>query len=75
MAKFRETQRARAQRLEEALRRMEEYYPDAGPELVYRNPFELLVAVMLSAQCTDKRVNAVTRELFEEYGTVQAMAA
>lgn len=75
MAKFRETQRARAQRLAEALRRMEEYYPDAGPELVYRNPFELLVAVMLSAQCTDKRVNAVTRELFEEYGTVQAMAA
>ena len=74
MAKFRETQRARAQRLAEALRRMEEYYPDAGPELVYRNPFELLVAVMLSAQCTDKRVNLVTERLFPQYPDAMAMS-
>lgn len=42
-------------------------YPNAETELHYRNPFELLVAVVLSAQCTDKRVNLVTPALFEEY--------
>lgn len=47
----------------------------AESELIYRNPFELLVAVMLSAQCTDKRVNIVTPALFAAYPTPQAMAA
>ena len=42
-------------------------YPNAETELHYRNPFELLVAVVLSAQCTDKRVNLVTPALFEAY--------
>lgn len=41
--------------------------PDAETELHYTNPYELLVAVILSAQCTDKRVNIVTRPLFEKY--------
>lgn len=49
--------------------------PDADSELVYRNPFELLVAVMLSAQCTDKRVNMVTPPLFARLGTPELMAA
>ncbi len=48
--------------------------PVAESELVYRNPYELLVAVMLSAQCTDKRVNMVTPALFEVYPTAQALA-
>jgi endonuclease-3 len=43
--------------------------PQAETELVYRNPYELLVAVILSAQCTDKRVNIVTPSLFEAFPT------
>lgn len=50
-------------------------YPDAKPELNFRNPYETLVAVMLSAQCTDKQVNKVTPALFERYPTVESMAA
>ena len=49
--------------------------PVAESELVYSNPYELLVAVMLSAQCTDKRVNMVTPALFEAYPTPEALAA
>lgn len=48
-------------------------YPDARPALKYRNPYELLVAVILSAQCTDERVNKVTEVLFKEYSTPAAM--
>lgn len=48
---------------------------DAVSELRYGNPFELLVAVILSAQCTDKRVNMVTPALFAAYGDAEAMAA
>ncbi len=44
-----------------------EHYPDSVTELNYRNLYELLVAVMLSAQCTDKRVNIITPALFERY--------
>jgi len=49
--------------------------PDPQTELAYRTPFELLVAVILSAQCTDKRVNMITPALFAAYPTAQAMAA
>ncbi|MGV3525624.1 MAG: endonuclease III [Candidatus Sericytochromatia bacterium] len=49
-------------------------YPDAHCELNYRNPFELLVATILSAQCTDIRVNQVTSALFERYPDPQAFA-
>lgn len=48
-------------------------YPDARPALHYRNAFELLVAVLLSAQCTDERVNIVTAELFAKAPTPAAM--
>lgn len=48
--------------------------PKASTELTYRNPFELLIAVILSAQCTDKRVNATTPALFEEYPDALAMS-
>ena len=49
--------------------------PNPDTELHYGNPFQLLVAVMLSAQCTDKRVNMVTPALFAGYPTPQSMAA
>lgn len=48
---------------------LEERFPDAKAELEYSNPYELLVATILSAQCTDVRVNKVTRVLFAEYPT------
>lgn len=48
--------------------------PIAETELHYRNPFELLVAVVLSAQCTDKRVNMITPPLFEKYPDAESMA-
>ena len=48
--------------------------PSAESELVFSNPYQLLVAVMLSAQCTDKRVNMVTPALFERYSTPQLLA-
>lgn len=51
-----------------------EYLPAAETELHYTNDFELLVAVILSAQCTDKRVNMVTPHLFAAYPTAEAMA-
>ena len=51
-----------------------ENMPVAESELNYSNPYELLVAVMLSAQCTDKRVNMVTPALFAAYPTVESMA-
>ena len=53
---------------------LENLYPDAGPELHFTNPYETLVAVMLSAQCTDRQVNKVTPALFERYPTVESMA-
>ena len=52
---------------------MERLYPDAKPALHYQTPYELLVAVILSAQCTDERVNKVTEVLFEKYNTPQSM--
>ncbi|MBQ2712693.1 MAG: endonuclease III [Clostridia bacterium] len=56
------------------LRGLKESHPTAAPELQYRSPFELLVAVILSAQCTDKRVNQVTAELFKTHNTPKAFA-
>ena len=52
----------------------EEHLPAAETELHYTNEFELLIAVILSAQCTDKRVNMVTPKLFSAYPTPEAMA-
>lgn len=46
---------------------MDELYPEAACELLYDKDYELLIAVVLSAQCTDKRVNVVTRDLFSKY--------
>lgn len=62
------------QRFASILGWFEQNMPVAESELNYRNPYELLVAVMLSAQCTDKRVNMVTPALFEAFPTPEAMA-
>ena len=51
-----------------------EYLPEAKTELHYTNAFELTVAVVLSAQCTDKRVNIITPKLFEEFPTPEIMS-
>ncbi|MDE6370194.1 MAG: endonuclease III [Duncaniella sp.] len=62
-------------RYKTVLERFEAAMPVAETELHYDNPFQLLVAVILSAQCTDKRVNQVTPPLFEAFPTPQALAA
>jgi len=51
-----------------------EKYSDAVTELAYKNDYELLIAIILSAQCTDKRVNIITPALFEKYPTVYELA-
>ena len=62
------------QRFQKVLAWFAENMPVAESELHYSNPFELLCAVMLSAQCTDKRVNMVTPALFAAYPTAETMA-
>lgn len=52
---------------------LKEYYPDATCSLDFETPFQMVVAVMLSAQCTDERVNKTTPYLFEKYGTPEAI--
>ena len=56
-----------------ALAELATVYADAKPALRYQTPYQLLVAVILSAQCTDERVNKVTAVLFEKYSTPQSM--
>lgn len=63
------------ERYSEVIAWFEKNMPIAESELNFSNPFELLVAVILSAQCTDKRVNMVTPQLFYDYPTAEAMSA
>ena len=56
------------------LKYFEEHAPNAETELIYDNPYQLLVAVILSAQCTDKRVNMTTPAIFERYPDVYALS-
>jgi endonuclease-3 len=56
------------------LKKLERQHPNADTELHYRNPYELLVATILSAQCTDERVNQVTPALFERYPDAASLA-
>ena len=53
---------------------LKEYYPDATCSLDFETPFQMVVAVMLSAQCTDDRVNKTTPSLFKKYGTPKAIS-
>lgn len=58
---------------EKILKELENLYPDAAPALHFNSAYELLVAVILSAQCTDERVNKVTAVLFQNYDTPEKM--
>ena len=69
-----ETKAEKRARVEEIIRRLWEEYPDATTSLKHTNPYELLVATILSAQCTDERVNMVTPELFERYPSPEELA-
>src|SRR5712671_6009330 len=69
------TAAGRQARVAEILRRLDQMYPDVTCALTHRNPWELLVATILSAQCTDKRVNEVTPGLFAKYPTLGDFAA
>jgi len=66
---------ARRDRALEILKRLKKLHPDAGCTLDFKNPFELLVATILAAQCTDEMVNRVTPELFAKYPDPKALAA
>src|SRR5437016_7449650 len=63
----RETTEAKTKRVKRIISGLRRTYPDAHCELNYANPLELLIATILSAQCTDKQVNLVTAELFKKY--------
>lgn len=63
----RETKAWKGARLKKIIAGLQKTYPDAHCELNFSNPLELLIATILSAQCTDKRVNLVTAELFKQY--------
>lgn len=71
----RETVAQRKERAAEILRRLDEEYPEAKTALDFEGPYQLLVATILSAQCTDERVNMVTPALFRRYPDPQALAA
>ena len=63
-----------SQTVMEVLGELEKLYPQAGAELNFTNPFETVIATVLAAQCTDKRVNIVTAKLFPKYPDAKAMA-
>ena len=63
-----------SQTVMEVLGELETLYPQAGAELNFTNPFETVIATVLAAQCTDKRVNIVTAKLFPKYPDAKAMA-
>ncbi|MEK7179705.1 MAG: endonuclease III, partial [Patescibacteria group bacterium] len=61
----------RAERARKIVAYLKKTYPEPKSELVYKTPFQFVVAVILSAQCTDKAVNKLTATLFKKYKTVQ----
>lgn len=75
MTSVKRTKRPRSAPVELTLALLEEYYPNAHCELHHRNPFELLVATALSAQCTDEMVNRATPGLFDAFPGPAALAA
>jgi endonuclease-3 len=70
----RETIAAKTARTKKIIAGLQQTYPDAHCELNYSNPLELLIATILSAQCTDKRVNLVTAGLFKKYRSAEDFA-
>ena len=71
---MRETAKAKIARTKKIIAGLKKTYPDAHCELVHQNPLELLIATILSAQCTDKRVNIVTETLFKKYRSAEDFA-
>lgn len=69
------TVRCSPQQVQAILEGLAAAHPDAKPELNFSNPFELLIATILSAQCTDKQVNKCTAQLFKAYPDAESMAA
>src|SRR3989338_5761299 len=69
-----ESVESKKNRVLEIMKRLRKAIPDAKIALKFRTPFELLVATILSAQCTDKRVNMVTEKLFKKYRTARDYA-
>jgi endonuclease-3 len=65
----------RKERYRHVLTWFEQHMPEAATELHFENPFQLLISVILAAQCTDKRINLITPPLFEAYPTPEALAA
>ncbi len=74
MAKLPKKTKKQKERALEILEQLYKHYPNPHCELNHNNPFELLIATILSAQCTDVRVNKVTPALFEAYPTPEAMS-
>lgn len=72
---MRESKAARQSRTISIIAKLKRYYPDAHCALDHSSPLELLLATILSAQCTDERVNQVTKNLFNRYRSVQDYAA
>jgi endonuclease-3 len=70
----RESKQAKHNRVEKIIAGLKRTYPDAHCELNHSNPLELLIATILSAQCTDQRVNLVTPQLFQQYPSASAYA-
>ncbi len=68
------TQLSKKERFEKIIEYFSENMPDASTELLYNSPYELIVAVILSAQCTDKRVNMITPRLFNKYPSAELLA-
>ena len=66
--------KAKKERVKDLILLFKKYYPHVHCELDFKNPLELLVAVILSAQCTDKRVNQVTKKLFKKYKSAEDYA-
>jgi endonuclease III len=71
---LREMPKAKAARLKKIIAALDRAYPEAHCELDHKNSLELLIATILSAQCTDKRVNIVTEKLFQKYRSVEDFA-
>ncbi len=72
---MKESKQAKRRRASAVIKRLDAHMPNAKIELGYRTPLELLISVILSAQCTDKRVNMVTPALFARYPTAEAYAS
>jgi len=72
---MRESLKNKRERTRRIIQRLYETYPNSKCSLEHRSPFQLLISTMLSAQCTDDRVNMVTPKLFEHYPTAEKMAS